>query len=461
MSLEDKVLNESQHKSFQLQKEKECSQSDLLYMSSLSAAVLQKSPIKSRLILWIVLGVVTWLITWASLAEIDELTRGVGKVIPSHQVQIVQNLEGGIVSEILIDEGELVDVGQILVKIDDTSFASSYEEALLHQAALRAKAIRLEAESTGRAFKMPKGDYSSNERELLAKELSLFKSHKKKLESDIRVLKSQKRQRQNELKEIRSKEKKLIRAHNLMQKEVDLTRPMVAKKIVSKVEFLQLERRANDIHGELEEVQLSIPRIKSTIAEATSKINGAHLEFKNAAKQEWNEVVSEINQIMESNEALEDRVKRTSVRSPVKGVVKQLLVNTINGVVQPGMDIVEIVPVQDNLLIETKIKPKDIAYLYPGQNALVKFTAYDFTIYGGLEGKVTHISADTIVDEEGDSYYMVRIKTDRSYLEKNGEKMEVIVGMTANVDIITGKKTILDYMLKPILKAKYNAMTER
>lgn len=461
MSLEDKILQESEHKSFQLQKEKECSQGDLLYMSSLSAAVLQKSPIKSRLILWVVLGIVTWLITWASLAEIDELTRGVGKVIPSHQVQVVQNLEGGIVSEILVDEGELVDVGQILVKIDDTSFASSYEESLLHQAALRAKAVRLEAESTGRAFKMPKGEYSHDEQELLNKELSLYKSHKKKLQSDIHVLKNQKIQRQNELKEIRSKEKKLKRAHALMQKEVDLTRPMVAKKLVSKVEFLQLERRANDIQGELEEVQLSIPRIKSTIAEATSKINGAELEFRNAAKQEWNEVVSEINQIMESNEALEDRVKRTSVRSPVKGVVKQLLVNTINGVVQPGMDIVEIVPVQDNLLIETKIKPKDIAYLYPGQKALVKFTAYDFTIYGGLEGKVTHISADTIVDEEGDSYYMVRIKTDKSYLEKNGEKMEIIVGMTANVDIITGKKTILDYMLKPILKAKYNAMTER
>jgi len=461
MALEDKVLKNDDGKSFQLTKEVECSQNDLLYMSSLSAAVLQKSPIKSRMILWVVLGVVTWLIAWSALAEIDELTRGVGKVVPSHQIQVVQNLEGGIVSEILVDEGELVDVGQILVKIDDTSFASSYEESLLHQAALRAKAVRLEAESTGRAFKIPKGNYSKDEKELFKKERSLYNSHKKKLVSDIRVLKSQKVQRQNELKEIRSKEKKLKRAHALMQKEVDLTRPMVAKRIVSRVEFLQLERRANDIQGELEEVQLSIPRIKSTIAEAKSKINGANLEFQNEAKQEWNDVVSEMNQIMESNEALEDRVERTSVRSPVKGIVKQLLINTINGVVQPGMDIIEIVPVQDNLLIETKIKPKDIAYLYPGQAALVKFTAYDFTIYGGLEGKVTHISADTIVDEEGDSYYTVRIKTTRSYLEKNGEKMEVIVGMTANVDIITGKKTILDYMLKPILKAKYNAMTER
>ena len=461
MSLHDKLLNEETHKSFKLKKENACSQRDLLYMSSLSAAVLQKSPIKSRLILWIIFGVVAWLITWASLAEIDELTRGVGKVIPSHQVQVVQNLEGGIVSEILVDEGELVEKGQILVKIDDTSFSSSYEESMLHQAALRAKAVRLEAESTGRAFKMPTGDYSQDKQELLNKEHSLYQSDQNKLKNGIHVLKSQLRQRQNELQEVKSKEKKLQRAHDLMQKEVELTQPMVAKKIVSKVEFLQLERRANDIKGELEEVQLSIPRIQSTIAEAKSKISGARLEFQNSAKQEWNDVISEINQIMESNEALKDRVKRTSVRSPVKGVVKRLLINTINGVVQPGMDIVEIVPLQDNLLIETKIKPKDIAYLYPGQEALVKFTAYDFTIYGGLKGKVTNISADTIVDEEGNSYYMVRIKTNKNYLEKHGKKMEIIVGMTANVDILTGKKTILDYMLKPILKAKYNAMTER
>jgi adhesin transport system membrane fusion protein len=460
MALKDKLLNEEEHLDFKLKKTKEYTPSDLAYMSSLSGAILQKSPVKSRLILWVIFGVAVWLIAWASLAEIDELTRGVGRVIPSHQLQVIQNLEGGILSEILIDEGELVEKGQILVKIDDTSFSSSYEESLQRLSALKAKSIRLEAEATNRPFKVTEEEKKSMP-DLIRQEKSLYVTNKRQLESSIRVLQQQVEQRKNELKEAQAKEKNLRRSYESIQKELEMTRPMMEIGIVSKVEFLQLERRANDLQGQLEEVTLSIPRIKSTIVESQNKVDGALLEFQNKAKEEWNAVVAEMHQIMESIEALSDRVRRTSVRSPVKGVVKRLLINTINGVVQPGMDILEIVPLHDTLLIEAKVKPQDIAYIYPGQKAMVKFTAYDFTIYGGLEGKVTHISADTIVDEQGDSYYLVRIKTDKNHLEKNGEKMEIIVGMTANVDIITGKKSVLDYMLKPILKAKYNAMTER
>lgn len=460
MPLKEKLLPEEEHQKFKLKKTKEYTQSDLAYMSSLSGAILQKSPVKSRLILWVVFAVIVWLTAWASLAEIDELTRGVGRVIPSHQLQIVQNLEGGILSEILVDEGELVEKRQILVKIDDTSFSSSYEESLQRLSALKAKSIRLEAEATNRPFKATEEEYREIP-EQIRQEKSLYVTNRRQLESSIKVLQQQAEQRKNELKEAEAKQKNLRRSYVSIQKEVEITRPMMEKGIVSKVEFLQLERRANDLEGQLEEVTLSIPRIKSTIIESQNKIDGARLEFQNRAKEEWNSVVAEMHQIMESIEALSDRVRRTSVRSPVKGIVKRLLINTINGVVQPGMDILEIVPLHDTLLIEAKVKPQDIAYIYPGQKAMVKFTAYDFTIYGGLEGKVTHISADTIVDEQGDSYYLVRIKTDKNYLEKNGQKMEIIIGMTANVDIITGKKSVLDYMLKPILKAKYNAMTER
>jgi adhesin transport system membrane fusion protein len=459
MALKDKLTVDDDQQ-LKLKKTREYTQSDLEYMSSLSGAILQKSPVKSRLILWVAFAVVIWLIAWASLAEIDELTRGIGRVIPSHQVQVIQNLEGGILSEILVDEGELVEKGQILVKIDDTTFSSSYEESLQRLSSLKAKSIRLEAEATNRPFKATEEEQIAMP-ELIRQEKSLFETNKRQLESSIKVLQQQVKQRKNELKEAQAKQKNLRRSYESIRKELDITRPMMEKGIVSRVEFLQLERRANDIEGQLEEVTLSIPRIRSTIIESQNKVDGALLEFQNKAKEEWNAVVAEMHQIMESIEALSDRVRRTSVRSPVKGVVKRLLITTINGVVQPGMDILEIVPLQDTLLIEAKVKPQDIAYIYPGQKAMVKFTAYDFTIYGGLEGKVTHISADTIVDEQGDSYYLVRIKTDKNYLEKNGKKMEIIVGMTANVDIITGKKSVLDYMLKPILKAKYNAMTER
>lgn len=433
---------------------------DLEYMESLSAAVLQKAPVKSKLILWIMLVVILWLILWASFAEVDELARGIGKVIPSKQVQIVQNLEGGIVSEILIDEGELVEAGQVLVRIDDTSFSSSYEENRLRYLELKAKSIRLEAEASAKPFKVDKKT-KAEMTDLILQEESLYYINKKQLSKKLNILKEQVAQRENELREAQAKEQQLKTTYQLIAKEVEITKPLVKSGLVSQVEYLQLSREAAATKGELDAVSLSIPRIQSTISEAKDKIEESRLEFQYKAKEELNKVTAEMSRILESGEALEDRVKRTLVRSPVKGIVKQLLVNTINGVVQPGMDIVEIVPIQDTLLIETKIKPSDIAYLYPGQKAIVKFTAYDFAIYGGLTGKVTYISSDTIVDEEGNNYYLVRIKTDTNYLERNGDKHEILVGMVANVDIVTGKKTVMDYVLKPILKAKEGALRER
>jgi adhesin transport system membrane fusion protein len=439
---------------------KRLTEDDLRYMESLSAAVLQKAPIKSQMILWIMLIVIAWLIAWASYAEIDELARGVGRVIPSKQVQIVQNLEGGIISEILVDEGEKVESGQILVKIDDTSFSSSYEENRLRYLELKAKSIRLEAEASGKSFKVDKKTRAEMT-DLILQEENLYYTNRKQLGQKLNILKEQVAQRRNELREAQAKEEQLRRNYKLIAKEVEITKPLVKSGLVSQVEFLKLSREASATQGELDAVTLSIPRVRSTIAEARNKIEETRLEFQNKAQEELNKVSAEMSRILESGQALEDRVRRTLVRSPVKGVVKQLLVNTINGVVQPGMDIIEIVPIQDNLLIETKIKPSDIAYLYPGQKAIVKFTAYDFAIYGGLMGKVTYISSDTIVDEEGNNYYLVRIKTDTNYLERNGEKYEILVGMVANVDIVTGKKTVMDYILKPILKTKEAALRER
>jgi len=443
-----------------ISRKKRLTQEDLTYMASLSAAVLQRAPERSRLILWIMLLVMAWLILWASFAEIDELTRGVGKVIPSKQVQVVQNLEGGIVSEILVDEGERVDAGQILVKIDDTSFSSSYEENRLRFIELKAKSIRLEAEATGTPFKVDKKT-KAEMTDLILQEESLYFINKQQLDKKLSILKEQVAQRENELREAQAKETQLQTNYKLIAREVEITKPLVQSGLVSQVEYLKLSREATTMKGELDAISLSIPRIRSTIAEAKNKIEESRLEFRYKAKEELTKVNAEMSRILESGQALEDRVKRTLVRSPVNGIVKQLLVNTINGVIQPGMDIVEIVPIQDNLLIETKIRPSDIAYLYPGQKAIVKFTAYDFAIYGGLEGHVTHISADTIVDEEGNNYYMVRIKTDANYLVHNGERYEVLVGMVANVDIVTGKKTVMDYLLKPILKAKQGALRER
>ena len=433
---------------------------DLRYMASLSSAILEKSPTKSRMLLWIFFVFIIVGIIWANFAEIDERARGIGKVIPSQQAQIIQNLEGGIISEIMVDEGAVVERGEALVKIDDTSFSSSFEENHLRYLELKAKSLRLSAEAKGEAFHVD-AKMRKEMTELIDQELSLYNSNRKEQERSTNILKEQVKQRQNELRETRSKQQSLKEDYELITKEIDITRPLVEEALVSQVEFLQLSRQANSIKSDLDAVSLSIPRIISTINEAKNKIEKSKLEFQNKAKSQLNEVLAEMSRIHESGTALEDRVRRTLVRSPVKGIVNQLFINTVGGVVRPGMDIIEIIPIQDNLLIETKIKPSDIAYLFPGQKAIVKFTAYDFSIYGGLEGKVTHISADTIVDEKGNNFYLVRIKTDANYLEKDGQRHDILIGMVANVDILTGKKSVMDYILKPILKAKQNALSER
>lgn len=433
---------------------------DLLYMSSLSAAVLQKTPTNTRFILWVGFAFFTWLLIWASIAEIDELTRGTGKVVPSNQVQVIQNLEGGIVSEILVKEGDTVTTGQVLLKLEDVNFASSLQEERLRFDELQAKSIRLQAESLNKSFVVPK-ELKKRIPKLIKKEQSLYRSNLAQFESKLHSVKEKRKQKENELFEIRAKLKKQLQNKELYQRELNLTQPLVDEGLVSKVEFLQLKRKMLEIETEIESATLSIPRLESMIEESADKISETRLEFQNKAKLEWNEVSAEMQRLAQKSEALADRVKRTLVRSSVNGTVKRLLINTVSGVVQPGMDILEIVPSQDTLLIETKIKPQDIAFLYAGQETMVKFTAYDFAIHGGLKGKVVHISADTILDDEGKSFYTVNVKTEKTYLGSDDAPLEVIVGMTAEVDILTGKKTVLDYILKPILKAKHSALTER
>lgn len=433
---------------------------DLRFMSSLSEAVLQKTPRKTRYVLWLTLLAISWALLWASRAQIDEITRGEGKVIPFHQLQKVQNLEGGIVSEILVQEGDVVKEGQILLKINNTTSKSSYEEGKLRLNELQAKFFRLKAESDGINFRYNKDDFPELKNQISYEE-SLFKTNKEQLKKSLEVLKEQKNQKENELGELEAKINQQKEAVNLMQKEITITEPLVKKGLVSEVEFLKLSREFNALNGELESSKLAIPRIKSQIKEFDTKSDEVTLEYKNRAKKELNEVVAEISRINETNEALSDRVKRTFVRSPVNGTVQQILVNTIGGVIQPGMDLIEIVPTQDNLLVEAQVKPSDIAFLRPQLDAMVKFSAYDFSVHGGLKGKLTHISADTITNDKGESYYLVRIKTNQNHLGTEMKPLPIMVGMTASVDIITGKKTVLDYLLKPILKAKQSALTER
>lgn len=434
---------------------------DLDFMVATRAAIEEATPYKSRLLLWSFAAFITAMLVWAYYAEIDELARGEGKVIPSRQLQVVQNLEGGIVSEILVSEGALVQQGQPLLKIDDTLLSSSFQESQLRYLELLAKTARFKAEAEGLSNLEIPEEVIAQSPGMAKQEMELFRSRRVQLEGSLNVISKQIRQREEELLQAKSNLQQTQRRLELAQKEYNILKPLFDNGVVSEVELIRAEREVLNMEGEIASVKSSLPQLTAAIEELTGKSEELVLSFRSEVQSELSEAMAEMSRIAESSGALEDKVSRTIVRSPVKGTVKQILINTVGGVVQPGMDIINIVPVDDALLIETKIRPADIARLYPGQQAKVKFTAYDFTIYGGLDATVVHISADSITDENDESFFLVRVKTDKNYLGNEERALPIIPGMTTQVDILTGKKTVLDYLLKPIFKAKQNALTER
>jgi type I secretion membrane fusion protein, HlyD family len=416
---------------------------------------------------------------WSAWAELDEVTRGEGKVIPSKQLQVIQNLEGGIVKEIFAREGQMVEEGQELLRIDDTRFRSDFGEKQQELISVQGDVARLKAEIASvsvsndtslpwreqavineQPIVFPEG-YEAISPENVARQQNALRENINNLSNQLVIMGQQIEQKENEILEINSKIRTLSRSAGLAGREVAINRPLVKEGIVSQIDLLKMQRQLNDMQGELENARLLLPKQNSLLRESILKRKDVALKFRVDAQKEMEEKQSRLSQLHEGQIGLKDRVSRTSVTSPVKGTIKTLKVNTVGGVVQPGMDIVEIVPTEDTLLIEAKVLPKDIAFLRPGLKAMVKFTAYDFTIYGGLDGKLEHISADSIQDDKGNSFYLVRVRTDRSFLGSEAKPLPIIPGMMATVDIVTGKKSVLEYLMKPILRAKQSALRER
>lgn len=387
-------------------------------------AFLIESPRWSNLLLYGIAAVITTLLIWAKFAIIDEYTRADGKVIPSSQVQVIQNLEGGILSEIFVHEGDTVQKGQVLIRIDDTRFASDFREGQSKYLSLLASTARLKAEEQGQKKVTYPKVVMQEAPDVVIDEDNLFKQRQQQLDASLSTLK---------------------RSYNLVKEELDITKPLVEEGLMSQLELIRLQRDVNEIKG---------------------KIDQAREEFESRAHEEYNKQQAQLSQLVEALNAMKDRMVRTTVRSPVKGTVKKINIATIGGVIRPGMDIMEIVPLEDTLLIEAKVRPKDIAFIHPGQAAMVKFTAYDYSIYGGLHGVVEYISADTIQDDEQqgakkESFYKILVRTQTNHLGSTTKPLPIIPGMVCSVDILTGKKSVLDYLLKPILKAKQNALRER
>ncbi|GGH52716.1 HlyD family type I secretion periplasmic adaptor subunit [Comamonas phosphati] len=421
-------------------------------------AVGQQQARGSRLLLWTSLLVVLVLIVWASLGRIDEVVRGQGKVVPSRQIQVVQSLDGGIVEQILVHPGEAVQANQVLLRIDPTRYSASLGENKAESLSLQAKAARLEALATGHPFHVS-DELAKGAPAAVEMERRTWESRTQELNTTVSIARDQLGQRQQELRATQAQRDQAQASCSLTNDEFNVTRPLLKSGAVSEVDLLRLQRDVARFCGEARAAGAQMGRIGAAISEADRKIREAELTIRNQASAELSETRTKLSTLEQGQRALADRVKLAEVRAPVRGTINNLLINTVGGVVQPGKDILDIVPSDDTLLLEVQINPRDIGFLHFGQKAEVKFTAYDFAIYGGLQGQVEQIGANTITDERGNTFYVVKVRTDRTHV--GDDSRPVIPGMQAEIHILTGRRTLMQYLLKPILRAKSNAFVER
>jgi adhesin transport system membrane fusion protein len=413
-------------------------QSDFAFANDIRAAAELRTPKTARMLLLAMVALILTFIVWAHFAILDEVKRGDGRVIPARQIQVVQSLEGGIIDQILVHEGDIVQSGQPLMRINDTKFASEFGEVRERRGAVAARVARLEAESQG----LPKLNFSE---ELIQSaprsvetERSVFETRSRKVAQDVDVLTQQQARLTENLK--------------LLNREVEITRRLYAQKVVPEIEMLRLERQASETRGQLAETQSRIENVKTA--------------FRSQADEDLAKSKADLAVLDENIKSAQDRVRRTELQAPVYGIVNKMNLNTIGAVVQPAASLIEIVPLEDTLLVEGRIRPQDIAFIRPGQDAVVKITAYDSQVYGSLKGKVERISADTMVDEKAErekreTFYRVIVRTDKNHLGTTEHPLPIIPGMVTSVEILTGEKSVLDYLLKPARTLREEALRER
>jgi len=392
---------------------------DFDYMRDMQQAMVNDRQGGSLLLLLLLLGLLASASVWASFSRLEEITRGDARIIPSSREQVIQSLEGGILQEMMVREGDIVAAGQPLLRIDETKAKSSYQEGYSKLVALKAAAARLRAESRGTRLEFPKD--ALIDPDIVRNETDTYNARKQALDQAVATATS---------------------SRALIAREIAITEPMVQKGLVAEIELLRLKRQFNDLQAQTQE------RIS---------------KYRVDAANELSKIEAELAQTQEILTARQDQVQRTVVTAPVRGTVKNIRMNTRGGVIAPGGDIMEIVPLEDKLLVEAKIRPHDVAFLRPGLPATVKITAYDYSIYGGLDGHVELISPDTLREErkaEDESYYRVLVRTTDSSLRSGDHELPIIPGMTASVEIRTGEKTVMDYILKPVLKVR-EALRER
>ena len=430
---------------------------DAAWEADASWAIIEQRPVRARFLLYAFLITLGLLVYWASIAEIDEVAHGSGRVIPSAQLQVIQSFDGGMVSEILVREGQVVEEDEVLIRVDPTRFLAELGGSRASEGALRARAARLTALLEAKEFALGP-DLDVVPKEVLDQEMQLFQTSRQEFEARVSIARDQLVQRREELNEATAKRNQAAQTLSLASRELEVTQPLVASGAVSEVEILRLRREVARAQGERDQAAAAISRLQSAINESQSRIREVELQSTNAWRSELADTLGRLSELTEGTTKLEDRVRLAEVRSPMRGVVQRMFVTTRGGVIMPGREVAEVVPLDDQLLIEARVSPRDVAFLRPGLPARVRLTAYDASIYGGLSATLEHISPDSIVDERGETFFKVRVRTEEHGF---GEDQPIIVGMVAEVDILTGKRTVLQYLLKPILRATDVAFTER
>ncbi|MBZ9917119.1 MULTISPECIES: HlyD family type I secretion periplasmic adaptor subunit [unclassified Mesorhizobium] len=403
-------------------------------------------------------------VAWASFAEVDEIARGDGKVIPASKTQIIQASEPGVVQEIAVKIGQVVKKNDLIIRLDNTFNTSSLGEQQAKARALQTRIARLKFEQSGDLqgeFPCP-AEIQKVAPEICENEQKLLVARRDNFEVKLSVLKSRLDQREKELDEATANSDRLTKNLVVSDQEAKLVEAMVKKGLMARTEQLRVEREQTELNGQLTLAGETTKKAKSAITEAQLQVDELGLQLQQEALSDLTQALADLSVVDETIRGATDKVARTDIRSPVDGIVNTLDINTVGAFVQPGAVVAGIVPTSETLLVEARVSPRDVAFIRPDQEALIKVTAYDFSIFGGIEGKVSNITADSLVDQKtGEPYYQVRVATDRSTLTRDGKTYSIIPGMICSVDIKTGRKTILTYLLKPINKAREEAMSER
>ncbi len=411
-------------------------------------------------LLWFIAILFAVLFAWAAIAEIDTVTRADGRVIPSAKLQVIQNLEGGIVAEILAKPGQLVNAGDKLVALSTVQHDAEKQSRFQQLLALDARASRLNAQASGNKPRFSQ-DVSRHAPELMAAETAAYLGKQAEQASQIGVMDAQIEQKQRELQEAQIALKSARQGLALGREERETVAKMVERGLEPRLELVRIDRSVSELEARAELAPVTIERVRAAIVEMRARRDATLGQFRSETLADLNRTMGDLNALQQSMPALADRVARTEIKAPMKGIVNRVFVSTIGGIVKPGDAILEIVPGDDKLVVEALVQPKDIGFTKIGQHANVKITAFDYAIFGSMEGQVVNISADAVPNEKGEAFYQVRIETKTPVIEAIDKKLSIIPGMQAQIDIVTGKRTILQFLSKPLIALKENAFRER